>query len=70
MRGTGSPPSGLGTVSPTVPSEAAAQLGDVLGVQRGPYAVVGAIVLNHRGDWPLWELHSLDGLLAAECCGR
>lgn len=40
------------------------------GAYRGPpYAVVGAIVLNHSGDWPLRELYSLDGLLAAERCG-
>lgn len=40
------------------------------GVQRAPYAVVGALVLNHTGNWPLWDLDILDGLPAAECCGR
>ena len=59
-----------GDRSSTVPSKAAALLGDVRGVQRAPYAVVGAIVLNHSGNWPLWELYILDGLLAAVCCGR
>ncbi|WP_328296854.1 beta-lactamase family protein [Streptomyces sp. NBC_00435] len=27
-----------------------------------------AIVLNMNGDWPLWELYSLNGMLAAEFC--
>ncbi|MEU0664296.1 hypothetical protein [Streptomyces lavendulocolor] len=37
----------------SVPCKAASQLGDVRGVQRVPYAVAGATVLNHSGDWPL-----------------
>ncbi|MCX5129697.1 serine hydrolase [Streptomyces sp. NBC_00347] len=27
-----------------------------------------ALVLNMNGDWPLWELYSLNGMLAAEFC--
>ncbi|MFJ6794944.1 serine hydrolase domain-containing protein [Streptomyces sp. NPDC091268] len=27
-----------------------------------------AVVLNMNGDWPLWELYSLGGMLAAEFC--
>ncbi|MFI8100900.1 serine hydrolase domain-containing protein [Streptomyces sp. NPDC086023] len=29
-----------------------------------------AIALNYNGDWPLWELYSLNGILAAEFCPR
>lgn len=55
---------------PAASVKAAAQLGNVRGVQRAPYSVVGAIVLDHRGNRPLWECYILDGLMAAECCGR